>query len=235
MRPDEVKAVFDQQAAGYDTQWARMSPIRNALYFLLESLFVDLPAKAKVLCVGVGTGTELAHLAQRFPEWTFTAVDPSGPMLEVCRRRAREEGFEGRCAFHEGYLDSLSAAPKHDAATCFLVSQFILDRSERAAFFRSIADRLVPGGTLTSSDLATEPGARYETLLRAWMNMLSAGGVSPEGLERLRKAYSTDVAVIAPEEVESIIAAGGFESPTQFFQTGLIRAWHARTHLASNR
>jgi tRNA (cmo5U34)-methyltransferase len=229
MRADEVKAVFDQQAAGYDTQWARMSPIRNALYFLLESLFVDLPSTAKVLSVGVGTGTELAHLARRFPEWRFTAVDPSGPMLEVCRRRAAEEGFAARCTFHEGYLDSLPGVEQHDAATCFLVSQFILDRAERAAFFRSIATRLVPGGMLTSSDLATEPGTRYETLLRAWMNMMSAGGVSPEMLDRLRKAYSTDVAVISPTEVESIIAAGGFETPTQFFQTGLIRAWCART------
>jgi hypothetical protein len=37
-----------------------------------------------------------------------------------------------------------------------------------------------------------------------------------------------DVAVLPPEEVAGIISAGGFDSPIQFLQTGLIRAWSAR-------
>ena len=36
------------------------------------------------------------------------------------------------------------------------------------------------------------------------------------------------VAVLPPEEVGGLIAAGGFEKPIQFLQTGLIRAWYAR-------
>lgn len=38
MHRDELKATFDQQAASYDKQWAKMAPIRNGLHFLLESL-----------------------------------------------------------------------------------------------------------------------------------------------------------------------------------------------------
>jgi tRNA (cmo5U34)-methyltransferase len=59
MRTEELRAVFDRQAAGYDERWARMSPVRDGLYFLLESVFVDLPADARILCIGVGTGAEL--------------------------------------------------------------------------------------------------------------------------------------------------------------------------------
>ena len=44
MRSDELEALFDQQAAGYDAQWARMAPIRDSLLFLLESAFAALPA-----------------------------------------------------------------------------------------------------------------------------------------------------------------------------------------------
>lgn len=39
MRYEEIKALFDQQAAGYDKQWAGMAPIREALYLLLDALF----------------------------------------------------------------------------------------------------------------------------------------------------------------------------------------------------
>lgn len=54
MRNDELVAAFDQQAAGYDRQWAKLSPLREGLHFLLESVFAELPADARVLCVGAG-------------------------------------------------------------------------------------------------------------------------------------------------------------------------------------
>lgn len=229
MHSDELKALFDQQAAGYDTQWAKMAPMRDALHYLLESVFAELPEDARVLCVGVGTGAEMAHLAGKFPRWRFTAVEPSGAMLDVCRRRAEAEGFASRCDFHEGYLDSLPAGQLHDAATCFLVSQFILEPEARSAFFREIADRLKPGGILASSDLASDTGsAEYAALLRTWLQLMASGGVTPEGLERMRHAYARDVAVLPPEHVASIIRSGGFDTPVRFFQAGLIHAWYSR-------
>ena len=226
MHQDEIKAIFDQQAASYDAQWAKTAPIKDCLYFLLGSLFAELPADARILCVGVGTGVELAYLAHKNPTWEFTAVEPSGPMLDVCRQRAEKEGVASRCHFHEGYLDSLSASGSHDAATCFLVSQFILDQQRRSDFFREISRRLKPGGILASSDLASDvESAEYEVLLRAWVNMMAASDISPEAIDRMRKAYSNDVGVLPPGRVASIIEAGGFEPPVQFFQAGLIHAW----------
>ncbi len=229
MRSDELKAAFDQQAAGYDRQWEKLAQLRDGLHFLLESVFADLPARARVLCVGVGTGAELAHLARKFPHWKFTAVEPSGAMLEQCRQRAVKEGFESRCQFHEGYVDSLQGDSLHDAATCFLVSQFILDRDERTGFFRSIAARLAPGGLLASSDLASQVGSReHDALVHAWMNMMAAADVPPEALEKMRAAWKKDVAILPPAEVASIIESGGFESPVPFYQAGLIHAWFSR-------
>lgn len=229
MRSDELVTAFDQQAAGYDKQWARLAPIREGLHFLLESVFAGLPADAKVLCVGVGTGAELAHLARQFPRWSFTAVEPSGAMLEACRRRAESEGFADRCRFHLGYVDSLADGDLHDAATCFLVSQFILDRAQRSGLFRSIATRLRPGGVLASSDLSSDTGtASHEPLVEAWMAMMAAAGLPPENLRNMRKAWEKDVAILPPAEVAEVIAAGGFGTPVRFYQAGLIHAWFAR-------
>jgi len=90
MREDELRAAFDRQAAGYDEQWEKMAPIREA----------------------------------------------------------ERAGYLSRCTFHEDYLDSLPTEGRHHAATCFLVSQFILDPGERSDFFRAIANGLRPGGLL---------------------------------------------------------------------------------------
>ncbi|HEU5133556.1 MAG TPA: hypothetical protein VFU13_00305 [Steroidobacteraceae bacterium] len=113
--------------------------------------------------------------------------------------------------------------------TCLLVSQFIVDRETRSRFFRSIADRLRPGGMLVSSDLASEVGSyNYNALVHAWMSMMAAAGIPPEGLERMKAAWANDVAILPPPAVAAIIESGGFETPVQFFQAGLIHAWFSR-------
>lgn len=229
MHLDEIKSLFDQQAANYDAQWAKTAPIRNCLHLLLSSVFAELPVNANILCVGVGTGDELIYLANRNPGWTFTAVEPSGGMLNICRQRTEKEGVASRCVFHESYLNSLPAIAKYDAATCFLVSQFILDEAERCGFFAEIAARLKPHGILASSDLASDiQSQEYDVLLRAWMHMMSAADISQEAIERMRKAYANDVGVLPPTKVMEIIKAGGFELPVQFFQSGLIHAWASK-------
>ena len=229
MNDNELKALFDQMAPGYDKQWERTAPINQCLYFLLESVFAALPEDARILCVGAGTCSEILHLASRFPGWRFTAVEPARGMLDVCRRRADEAGIAERCEFHEGYLDSLPAGASYQAATSFLVSQFILDQTARSAFFEQIAERLVPGGMLASSDLSTEQDAPgYDDLLRVWQRTITPTDVSDEGLRRMKATYAKDVAVLPPDQVEAILRAGGFEAPRTFFQAGLIRAWFAR-------
>lgn len=226
MRDEELKALFDQQAAGYDKQWAGMAPIREALYLLLDALFVGLPDDARILCVGAGTGAEIAHLAERFPGWRFTALDPSGAMLEVCRQRAERGGFAHRCDYHEGYLETLAAGQAYDGATCFLVSQFLTDVQARTGFFRQIGQRLKPGGLLANADLASDiHSPAYEVLLPGWMTLMSSAGVDAQMLERARAAYARDVAVLPAPQVAEIIQAGGFTAPTQFFQAGLMHGW----------
>lgn len=229
MNNDELRGVFDRMASSYDSKLARIAPINNGLFFLLESVLAGLPQEARILCVGVGTGAELIHLGGAFPGWCFTAMEPSGAMLDVCRERVDEVGLSSRCRFHEGYLESLPLEEIHDAATCFLVSQFILDAQARSDFFRQIAKRLVPGGILANSDLSADvESGDYDALLAVWQRVMATSAISAEGLDRMKAGYAKDVAILPPAEIASIIEAGGFDTPVQFFQAGLIHGWFAR-------
>lgn len=229
MRKEEITALFDHQAASYDQQWSRLAPINNALHLLTCAVLSELPANSKILCVGSGTGAEIFHLAQKFPGWRFAAVEPSKAMMDVFQRRAEAEGISHRCVFHNGYLDSLPVSEPFDAATAFLVSQFILDREARSQFFGSIAERLTPAGILVSSDLAGDLGAKESMdLLAVWFRVMSASITDPERLRQMREAYQRDVAVLPPLVVGDIIRGGRFDSPVLFFQAGLIHAWYAR-------
>jgi tRNA (cmo5U34)-methyltransferase len=226
----ELEELFGRQAATYDQQWVKLQPLRDTSHLLLGAVLGDLPTNARVLCVGAGTGAELLYLAGRFPEWHFTAVEPAGPMLDVCRRRAEADGVASRCVFHQGYVETLPAESRFDAATAFLVSQFILDRDARTGFFRAIAERLRPGGYLVSSDLTADLSTTEgQELMEIWFRLMTGTVHLPaESINAMRNAYAKDVAVRPREEVASVIAAGGFERPTALFQNGLILGWYAR-------
>ena len=229
MPSPEPPVRFDQaHAAEYDKRYAKLAPMRDALHLLTAAVFADLPADARVLCVGAGTGAELIALAEKFPRWQFTAVDPSGPMLDVCRRRTAECGVADRCTFHQGFLDTLPPSEPFDAATSLLVSHFILAPEARTAFFRGIAERLRPAGLLVNADLASDVNSEeYRSLLEVWLELMKAADQPPEKVEALRVAYTRDVAILPPAQLSAIISAGGFEPPVLFLQTGLIHAWYA--------
>lgn len=222
--------AFDREhAASYDQRFAKLAPMRDALHLLTSAVLADLPADASILCVGAGTGQELIYLARKFLQWKFTVVEPSSPMLEVCRRKAEECGILPRCVFHEGYLDSLPPSAPFDAATALLVSQFILDREVRGSFFRAIAGRLRSGGYLVSADLASDTSsASYRSLLEVWLRLMQETGLRTEEFERLRVTYRRDIAVLPAAQLSAMLAAAGFETPVLFLQTVLIHAWYTQ-------
>ena len=230
MKNQEPSIVFDEErAASYDKSNAVFSPMREAFHSLVNVILSELPTDARILCVGVGTGSELIDLAQAFPRWQFTAVEPATPMLDICRRRVEESGITSRCTFHEGYLDSLPALDSFDAATCLLVSHFFVQKEERRNFFNQIALRLRPQGYLISADLASDMStAAYQSLLEVWIRMTKSQEVSDEHIEEMRAAYGRYVGMLPPQEVESIIASSGFDTPVLFFQHLLIHAWYSR-------
>lgn len=233
MNPEELISIFDRQAEGYDRQAERRAPLEAALRFLLEQAFADLPADARVLSVGAGTGQEVIHLAKRFPAWRFTVVEPSSGMIDQCRRNAETEGVAERCDFHRGFLQTLPAGPDHDAATCFLVSQFIVDKADRADFFGQIANRLKPGGILASSDLCfNRESLNYDAMLALWQRITTANAAGAEDIDRMKAAYARDVGVLPMTELAAIVEAGGFQTPLPFFQAGLVQAWLAKRESA---
>ena len=218
-----------ERAANYDKQTDLWVSARDAMFTFMRLIFADLPDDAHILCVGVGTGTELIALAEHFPDWRFTAVEPAPAMLDVCRQKVEDNGMASRCTFHEGFLDSLPSTQPFDGATCLLVSQFFNQSEERSDFLRQIAGRLKPGAILISSDLVLgQSPPVYESLFEVWVKMLGGSGWSEEQINGLRAAYGRDIALLTAPEVESIIEAGGFQTPVLFFQTLFIHAWYSR-------
>jgi hypothetical protein len=66
MQNQKSSIVFDQErASSYDERFTKVAPLRDALHLLIHLVLSELPADARILCVGVGTGSELIHLDYR--------------------------------------------------------------------------------------------------------------------------------------------------------------------------
>ncbi|HSI84070.1 MAG TPA: methyltransferase domain-containing protein [Candidatus Methylacidiphilales bacterium] len=216
-------------ASVYDARFVKLAPQKDALHLLMRIIFGELPERARILCVGVGTGAELFALARVFPHLEFTAVDPSQPMLEICEKRAHEEGIASRCTFHNGYIETLPQSDPFNAATSLLVSQFLVRKGERIAFFRTISQHLRPGGVLINADLSGDlDSPDSDGLKRIWQKMLLYNGAPQTEAAGFLEGWKKHVAVLPPSQVEEIIAAGGFEKPSLIYQSLFIHGWFAK-------
>lgn len=220
--------LFNRELAdAYDRRNSALAPVSDGLHFLLRLVLADLPADARILCVGVGTGAEILSLAKANPGWSFVGVDPSEDMLAVGRHRLEQAGVLDRCRLVHGYVDD---APRDgfDAVVSLLVAHFI-KREDRLAFYSAIHDRLKPGGYFASAEISGDLDAPdFPDVLEDWKRIQVLMGATPESLAKLADTLRNALSVLSSAETEALWRAAGFPQPVPFFQAFMIRGWHAQ-------
>ena len=87
----------------YDTRMPKRMPGYELLHLLTAAQMVErLPAQARVLVVGAGTGQEILRLARARPDWQFTAADVSPDMLALAQQNFVKAGIADRVQLHAG-------------------------------------------------------------------------------------------------------------------------------------
>lgn len=181
-----IPQFFNQgMASNYDDRNRRLSPISENMHFLPQLVLADLPQRARILCIGVGTGAEILSIADKCPEWTFVGVDPSAEMLSVCRRRLTEANLLERCELVQGYVTDAPEGPNFDAALSILVAHFV-PHGDRSRFYRGIFERLKPGGVFVSTEISCDlDDADFPALLKNWELIQTLMGATPQALDNL--------------------------------------------------
>jgi tRNA (cmo5U34)-methyltransferase len=225
-----AREFFDKQASEtYDQRIQPIAPIIDNLHFLIRLILKDLARDANILCVGVGTGTEILELAQAFPFWRFTGIDPSASMLDVCRRRLQQSSLLTRCELRHGYLSDLPKIEQFDAILCLLVAHFIKDSQERHALFNGMAARLKVAGYVIHAEISYDlSAAEFPAIGEKWKALHRVAGASEERVANILKTLQEDVAVLPPASTEHLLRSSGLPMPVPFFQSLLIRAWYAQ-------
>lgn len=210
----------------YDERNRKLAAISEGMHFLIRLALHDLPARARVLCVGVGTGAEIMSLSAAFPGWTFTGVDPSAEMLEVCAEKLAQAGLQDRCTLIHGQVQDAPAGAEHDAALSVLVGHFVR-REARLDFYQQMTARLRSGGQLVNAEISFDLEApEFPAMLKDWEQVQALMGATPESLASLPTQLREMLAVLPPREVEDLLRRSGIAVPLRFFQAFMILGWH---------
>jgi tRNA (cmo5U34)-methyltransferase len=217
---------FTEAAKAYDEKNRQLSPIAENMHFLIRLILKDAPVRARVLCVGVGTGAEILSLSKQFPEWTFVGVDPSIGMLDVCRARLKSASVLDRCELIHGYVHDVPAGENFDIALSVLVAHFV-KREERLNFYKAIKDRLRSNGYLINTEISYDLNSvEFPLMLRNWEAVQLLMGATPESIANLSQVLREMLSVVSPAETESLLKQSGIYLPVRFFQAFMISGWY---------
>ena len=218
----------EEMSQTYDEKNSRLSAISDNMHFLIRLVLEDLPASARILCVGVGTGAEILSLSSQYPTWSFVGVDPSAAMLGVCRKRLENAGVMDRCQLIHGYVEDAPAEAEFDAVLSVLVGHFV-KREDRIQFYQNMTQRLKTGGYLINTEISFDlDSAAFPAMLENWARIQTRMGATPESLQKLPIVLRETLCVIAPTETETLLKAGGISVPVQFFQAFMIAGWYGK-------
>lgn len=186
-----------------------------------------LPADAKVLVVGAGTGMEFTEFAPLNPGWSFCGVDPSADMLALAKLKILERNLAGEIELRRGYVDDLKEEAVFDGATCILVMHFLKDDGAKLALLESIGKRLKRGAAFVLVDGFGEPGSvEFEVMTKAWKQYPMLHGVSSETVEEAFNERIMKMIQFVPESrVLELLRTAGFTGVFKYYSGFLYGGW----------
>lgn len=230
MSKQDASKFFDKTSSeSYDARARKIGAINDNLHLMIRIVLNDLPADARILCVGVGTGTEIVMLAADHPERTFVGVDPAAAMLDVARDKLVANGLQDRCTLVNGYVSDVPLGENFDAVLCLLVTHFIKDVSERQEMFDAMASRLKKGGYMITADISGDTNtAEFNNIFEKWKTMHQFAGAPADKLAKIQDDLQKHVSVLPPAAIEAFYRNSGFACPVRLCQSLLITAWYAQ-------
>ncbi|MFJ2325147.1 class I SAM-dependent methyltransferase [Pseudomonas sp. NPDC087690] len=181
---------------------------------------------ARVLVVGAGgTAQEIIAMGALEPGWTFTAVDPSAPMLEAATQQLQANDLLPRTQVHLGQVEDLPADESFDAATLIGVLHHLPGDAAKQQILRAVQARLKPGAPLIVAGnhyaYASQP-----LLLQAWGQRWRQQGASAQEVQaKLGKILQGADPPHSEAAVQQLLHDAGFGDATRFFSSLFWGAW----------
>jgi len=210
--------------ASYAQQAPNTVPGYHAVHTMASVLLAErMPVDAHVLVLGAGGGLEVKAFATAHAEWTFTAVDPSSPMIDLAR--ATLGSLASRMQVHEGYIDDAPDGP-YDAATALLLLH-LTDPQQRLHTLTEVRRRLHPGAPFVVMHVSysQRDDAERQRWIDRHLAYLLAAGNDPTYVDKAGNMINHHMPALSPDEDLALLEQAGFTHIEQFFTAFTFRGW----------
>jgi tRNA (cmo5U34)-methyltransferase len=208
----DIKARFEAESApAYGTNMARWIPdFEYAHQLLLDSISLHIPAHAKGVDLGAGSGRVSKFLLEAFPDSHLTLVDLSTNMLKEAERQLSPQA--NRCQFVVGDIfDANVEFPKNSLD--YVVSVFAICHAQGREVYEQlygrIYDWLKPNGYFVCYDHVlgdTLPLTALNAL--GWYRLLSASQPLEQAKDGIVSTYQEDSPLSLREHLNLLSGTG---------------------------
>ncbi|MFN0263349.1 class I SAM-dependent methyltransferase [Tepidamorphus sp. 3E244] len=229
----DSSAKFDQSRAG---EYAQQSRIGLAGYDACHELAACMLSaalgegrNAQVLVVGAGgTAGEIICASRLEPNWSFVAVDPSAPMLDLASETLHQAGLLDRVETVSGSVSDIDPSRPFDAAIMIGVLHHVPGDKAKRDLLGEVARRLKPGAPFVVAG-NYRPYASQPLLMAAWANRWKMHGADPDEVQaKMSKILQGAEPPQSEDAVFALLEDAGFETPVRFFASLFWGAWLAR-------
>lgn len=142
---NDAAPTLDPDALRYEEHWQPV--LDTAARRLFARVAVAVPASARVLDLGAGTGALTCLAAAHWPDAAIVGLDASAAMLAVAERRMVAVPREAGAPPVEWLVRDAAATGLETASLDAVLSSFVLQLvPDRSAVLLEVARVLVPGG-----------------------------------------------------------------------------------------
>jgi len=144
----DIQSYYDDALESELVRLERHQLERDITWRYMETY---LPPSGTVLDVGTGAGAYTLELARR--GYTVTAIDLSGRLIDLCRKRVQDEGLEKNVRFLIADARDLSDIKDDTFDAVLLMGPLyhLVIEEDRKTALREAFNRLKPGGVMLSS------------------------------------------------------------------------------------
>lgn len=198
----------------YDAHIRKLIPGYELVHQQIQTLLaLHLPDSAHILIVGCGTGHELIALAQVFPNWQFTAIDPAQHMIEKIEERLKNINLVNKISLICGDTTILSDLKiQFDAALSILVAHFVENKQQ---FYQDISQSLKKSAICISYDLLTFKQEKEQFRLKYLAELT---GLHSKQSQIMLERFNDDFHLVNLSQLQQIYQNVGFQSSEVFCQ-----------------
>lgn len=147
---EDMALFFDTRAQDYERHMQSTVEDFADFYRTISEALPEWGDDPKILDLGIGTGLELEHLFERFPQARITGIDLSQGMLDQLSQKARP-WIDNLTLKQGSFLDLDPESDAFDAVISSMALHHWIPRV-KLDLYRRIYRSLLPGGVFVNGD-----------------------------------------------------------------------------------